>query len=108
LSDGLLETPVKPGLKDWQNNQIRTLADLQSSALKRAEQWLKKAIRLSSSTLNKITWFNSKKSQPELAEGNRSHLSKVPDTQSSLGSRMLLFYMVSRSCPEDDITPPPQ
>jgi len=41
LADGLITNAVKPDLKDWQNNKIRTLADLQSSIEKRAEQWLK-------------------------------------------------------------------
>ncbi len=41
LSNGLIENAVKPGLKDWQNNKIRTLSDLESSMKRQAEQWLK-------------------------------------------------------------------
>ena len=66
LSDGLIENSVKPGLKDWQNNQIRTLADLQSSLEKRAEQWLKSNQAAQLINTKCVTWFNNK-IQPELA-----------------------------------------
>ncbi|NEQ24234.1 MAG: Hsp70 family protein, partial [Microcoleus sp. SIO2G3] len=41
LSDGLIENVFQPGLKNWQKNQIRTLADLESAMKERAEQWVK-------------------------------------------------------------------
>ncbi|MBD2439716.1 Hsp70 family protein [Nostoc sp. FACHB-110] len=74
LADGLIENAVKPGVKDWQQNKIRTLADLEVSMKKRAEQWLKSESPRDSSAsrsgqiINKqcISWFNNK-IQPDLA-----------------------------------------
>ncbi len=66
LADDLIENALKPALKDWQKNQIRTLADLETSMKSRAEQWLK-SDRASSIIKNKCTsWFNNK-IQPDLA-----------------------------------------
>jgi len=66
LADDLIESAVKPGVKDWQKNRIRTLADLETSMKSRAEQWLQ-GDRASSIINNKcISWFNNK-IQPDLA-----------------------------------------
>ncbi|QSJ18983.1 Hsp70 family protein [Nostoc sp. UHCC 0702] len=66
LAEGLLENAVRPGVKDWQKNQIRTLADLEASMRNRAENWLQGD--RSQQIINKqcISWFNSK-IQPDLA-----------------------------------------
>lgn len=66
VSDGLIENAVKPGLEDWQNNRIRTLADLQSSIEMRAKQWLNTQAHPIIKTVC-INWFNSK-IQPDLAQ----------------------------------------
>jgi molecular chaperone DnaK (HSP70) len=66
VSDGLIESAVKPGLKDWQNNRIRTLTDLQSSIEMRAKQWLNTQAHQIIKTVC-IKWFNSK-IQPDLAQ----------------------------------------
>jgi len=66
LAKGLIENAVKPGLKDWQNNQIRTLEALENSLEKRAEQWLKSKQAQQIINFNCVNWFNSK-IQPELA-----------------------------------------
>ena len=66
VSDGLIENAVKPGLKDWQNNRIRTLADLQSSIETLAKQWLKSNQANQTIKTICVTWFNSK-IQPDLA-----------------------------------------
>ncbi len=67
VSDGLIENAVKPGLKDWQNNRIRTLTDLQSSIELLAKQWLKSAQAQQLIKTICVTWFNSK-IQPDLSE----------------------------------------
>ncbi|BAZ50028.1 hypothetical protein NIES4103_26420 [Nostoc sp. NIES-4103] len=66
LADGLLENAVRPGVKDWQKNKIRTLADLETSMKSRAENWL--VGDRSQQIINKqcISWFNHK-IQPDLA-----------------------------------------
>ena len=66
VSDGIIENAVKPGLQDWQNNRIRTLADLQNSIEIQAKQWLKS--NQAQQTIKNICvkWFNSK-IQPDLA-----------------------------------------
>jgi len=65
LSESLIENAVKPSLKDWQKNKIRTLGDLESSMKSGAEQWLK-SDRAQQIIKNKsVTWFNSK-IQPDL------------------------------------------
>lgn len=67
LSESLIENAVKPSLKDWQKNKIRTLGDLESSMKSGAEQWLK-SDRAQQIIKNKsVTWFNSK-IQPDLAQ----------------------------------------
>ncbi|MBN3891125.1 MAG: hypothetical protein HWQ43_18905 [Nostoc sp. JL31] len=74
LADGLIVNAVKPGLKDWQKNKIRTLADLETSLIGRAEQWLKsdasgnvsdeRAVQIINH--QSASWF-SNKIQPDLA-----------------------------------------
>lgn len=66
LADGLIENAVRPGVKDWQKNRVRTLADLETSMKSRAEEWLKSD--RSQQIINKqcISWFNNK-IQPDLA-----------------------------------------
>ncbi|MBF2006672.1 MAG: Hsp70 family protein [Chlorogloeopsis fritschii C42_A2020_084] len=66
LADSLLENAVKPGLKDWQKNQIRTLAELETSMKHRAEQWFKSANAQQIINNQCISWFNNK-IQPNLA-----------------------------------------
>lgn len=66
LSQGLIENAVKPCLKDWRNNKIRTLENLQSEIEKRAEQWLKSSTAKQIINAKCVTWFNNK-IQPELA-----------------------------------------
>jgi len=66
LTHGLLENAVKPSLRDWQKNQIKTLADLESSIENRAEQWLKSDRARQIINAKCIAWFNSKL-QPDLA-----------------------------------------
>jgi len=60
LSDGLIESVIKPGLKDWQNNRIRTLADLQNSIETEAKQWLKSSQAQQTIKTICVKWFNSK------------------------------------------------
>lgn len=67
LSDALIEYAVKPTLKDWQKNQIRTLADLESAMKNRAEEWLKSTSAQQVIKAQSVTWFN-RKIQPELAQ----------------------------------------
>lgn len=67
LSEGLIENAVKPTLKDWQKNKIRTLADLESSMKKQAEQWIKGEQSRQIIKDKSVTWFNSK-IQPDLAQ----------------------------------------
>ncbi|MCL1467285.1 Hsp70 family protein [Argonema galeatum] len=66
LSDGLIENAIKPGLKDWQNNKVRTLADLETAMKKRAESWLKSDRAKLLINNQCLSWFNSK-IQPDLA-----------------------------------------
>ncbi|HEY9667246.1 MAG TPA: hypothetical protein V6C91_10605, partial [Coleofasciculaceae cyanobacterium] len=66
LSEGLIENALKPSLKDWQKNKIRTLADLESSMKNRAEQWIRSDRSRQIVNTQCATWFNSK-IQPELA-----------------------------------------
>ncbi|QMS91905.1 Hsp70 family protein [Nostoc edaphicum CCNP1411] len=66
LTDGLIINAVKPGLKDWQKNKIRTLADLETSLFSRAEQWLKSDIAMQIINYQCAYWF-SNKIQPDLA-----------------------------------------
>lgn len=66
LTDGLIVNAVKPGLKDWQKNKIRTLADLETSLIGRAEQWLKSDRAVQIINHQSASWF-SNKIQPDLA-----------------------------------------
>jgi molecular chaperone DnaK (HSP70) len=91
LAEGLIENAVKPALKDWQNNKIRTLADLETSMKSWAEQWLKSdslqdngASRAQQIIKNKsVTWFNSK-IQPDLAQETDPICRKFQIPRSSL------------------------
>jgi len=83
LSHGLIENAVKPGLKDWQNNQIRTLADLESSIERRAEQWLKSNQAQQIINTKCVNWFNSKL-QPKLAAETDPICQKFQISKSSL------------------------
>jgi molecular chaperone DnaK (HSP70) len=67
LSDALIENAVKPSLKDWRNNKIRTLADLESRIKARAEEWIKSDRSRQIIKNQSVTWFNSK-IQPDLAQ----------------------------------------
>ncbi|MBG1243242.1 Hsp70 family protein [Nostoc sp. NZL] len=66
LTDSLIINAVKPGLKDWQKNKIRTLADLETSLISRAEQWLKSDLAVQIINHQCASWF-SNKIQPDLA-----------------------------------------
>jgi molecular chaperone DnaK (HSP70) len=74
LAEGLIENAVRPGVKDWQKNKIRTLADLEVSMKSRAEEWLTgesprdSSVSRSGQIINKkcVSWFNHK-IQPDLA-----------------------------------------
>ncbi|MBN3926504.1 Hsp70 family protein [Nostoc sp. NMS4] len=66
LADGLIVNAVKPGLKDWQKNKIRTLADLETALIGRAEQWLKSERAVQIINHQCASWFNNK-IQPDLA-----------------------------------------
>jgi molecular chaperone DnaK (HSP70) len=83
LSQSLLENVVKPTLKDWQKNQIRTLADLESSMKSRAEQWLKSDPARQIINTQCVSWFNSK-IQPDLAEETDPICRKYQIPRSSL------------------------
>jgi len=83
LSESLIENAVKPSLKDWQSNKIRTLGDLESSMKSRAEQWLK-SDRAQQIIKNKsVIWFNSK-IQPDLAQETDPICRKFQIPRSSL------------------------
>ncbi|MBD1907975.1 hypothetical protein NDI37_22365 [Funiculus sociatus GB2-A5] len=66
LSQGLIENVVKPGLKDWRNNKVRTLADLENALKRSAEEWIKSDRARLIIKNQSVTWFNSK-IQPDLA-----------------------------------------
>ena len=83
LSDGLIENAIKPCLKDWQNNKIRTLADLQSSIESRATQWLQSNQAQQTINAQCITWFNSN-IQPDLAAETDPICQKFQISRSSL------------------------
>ena len=83
LTDALLQNAVKPGLKDWQNNKIRTLADLQSSIEKRAEQWLKSDRAQQTINAKCVSWFNNY-IQPDLATETDPICQKFQISKSSL------------------------
>ncbi|MBD2683509.1 MULTISPECIES: Hsp70 family protein [Nostoc] len=66
LAEGLIENAVRLGVKDWQKNQIRTLADLEISMKQRAQKWLQGDIAQQIVNNQCIIWFNQK-IQPDLA-----------------------------------------
>ncbi|MEH2158555.1 Hsp70 family protein [Nostoc sp.] len=66
LTDSLIVNAVKPALKDWQKNKIRTLADLETALIGRAEQWLKSDRAVQIINHQCAYWF-SNKIQPDLA-----------------------------------------
>jgi molecular chaperone DnaK (HSP70) len=67
LSNSLIENTVKPAFKDWRNNKIRTLADLENVMKERAEEWIKSTTTRQIVKNQSVAWFNSK-IQPELAQ----------------------------------------
>jgi molecular chaperone DnaK (HSP70) len=83
LSEGLIESTIKPSLKDWQNNKIRTLADLEDSMKRQAEQWIESPGARQIVNTQCATWFNSK-IQPELAEETDPICQKFQIPRSSL------------------------
>ncbi|MFE1746334.1 Hsp70 family protein [Coleofasciculus sp. H7-2] len=83
LSNGLIENVIKPSLKDWQNNKIRTLSDLEDSMKRQAEQWIESPGARQIVNTQCATWFNSK-IQPELAEETDPICQKFQIPRSSL------------------------
>ncbi|MEH2193440.1 MAG: hypothetical protein V7K98_12490 [Nostoc sp.] len=83
LTDGLIVNAVKPGLKDWQKNKIRTLADLETSLISRAEQWLKSELAVQIINNQCAFWF-SNKIQPDLAAQTDPICQKFQIPRSSL------------------------
>lgn len=83
LADGLIEHTVKVGLKDWQNNKVRTLADLESAMKKLAENWLNSQQAQLVINQKCVSWFNSK-IQPELASQTDPICQKFHVPRSSL------------------------
>ncbi|MBD1898116.1 plasmid segregation protein ParM domain-containing protein [Coleofasciculus sp. FACHB-129] len=83
LSEGLIESTIQPSLKNWQNNKIRTLADLEESMKKQAEQWIESPGARQIVNTQCATWFNSK-IQPELAEETDPICQKFQIPRSSL------------------------
>ncbi|MBZ8182352.1 Hsp70 family protein [Oscillatoria salina] len=83
LSETLIENAIKPSLKDWRNNKIRTLANLETKMKEQAEELIvsdkvRQVIRNQS-----IAWFNSK-IQPELAQETDPICRKYQIPRSSL------------------------
>lgn len=83
LSESLIENAVKPSLKDWQKNKIRTLGDLESSMKSGAEGWLKSDRAQQIIKDKSVTWFNSK-IQPDLAQETDPICRKFQIPRSSL------------------------
>ena len=83
LSEGLIENAIKPSLKDWRNNKIRTLADLEGVMKTQAEQWIKSDRTRQIVNTQCVTWFNSK-IQPELAQQTDPICRKYQIPRSSL------------------------
>ncbi|MBE9128001.1 MULTISPECIES: Hsp70 family protein [unclassified Coleofasciculus] len=83
LSEGLIENAVKPCLKDWRNNKLRTLADLEDKMKKQAEEWIKSHRARQIVKNQSVTWFNSK-IQPELAAETDPICQKYQIPRSSL------------------------
>ena len=83
LASGLIENAIRPGLTDWKNNKVRTLADLESRMKERAEQWLKSEeaqLLINDKCKN---WFNNK-IQPDLAKETDPICRKFQIPRSSL------------------------
>lgn len=83
LSQGLIDKAIKPGLRDWRNNKIRTLADLENVMKKQAEAWIKSDRTRQLVNGQCVTWFNSK-IQPELAQETDPICRKYQIPRSSL------------------------
>lgn len=83
LAIGLIENAIRPGLTDWKNNKVRTLADLEDRMKERAEQWLKG--EESQLLINDKCrhWFNNK-IQPDLAKETDPICRKFQIPRSSL------------------------
>lgn len=83
LALGLIENAIRPGLIDWKDNKVRTLADLESRMKERAEAWLKgeEAQDLINSKCR--NWFNNK-IQPDLAKETDPICRKFQIPRSSL------------------------
>lgn len=83
LSQGLIENAVKPSLKDWRNNKIRTLADLETRMKQQVEEWSQGDFARQIVRNQSVTWFNNK-IQPELAEETDQICQKYQIPRSSL------------------------
>lgn len=83
LCCGLIENAVKPALKDWQNNKIRTLDDLEITMIERVEQWIKSLPTRQIFKEKCLTWLNSK-IIPALAEKTEPICQKYQIPKSSL------------------------
>ena len=80
---GLIENAIRPGLTDWKNNKIRTLADLEDRMKERAEQWLKGEESQDLINSKCRNWFNNK-IQPDLAKETDPICRKFQIPRSSL------------------------
>lgn len=83
LSEGLIEHAIKLSLKDWRNNKIRTLADLESAMKRQAEEWIESDRTRQIIKNQSVTWFNSK-IQPDLAQETDPICRKFQIPRSSL------------------------
>jgi len=83
LAAALSENAIKPGLQDWRNNKLRTLADLESFIEQQAEQWLKSKQAQQIINSRCVTWFNSN-IQPDLARETDPICQKFQISRSSL------------------------
>lgn len=83
LSAGAIANALKPGLQDWRNNRIRTLAELESAIEQRVEQWLKSDRAQQTINQQCVAWFNST-IRPELAAETDPICQKFQIPKSSL------------------------
>ncbi|MEW6493565.1 MAG: hypothetical protein AB1589_13820 [Cyanobacteriota bacterium] len=83
LSESLIENVIKPSLKEWRNNKIRTLSDLENRMKEQAEEWIKSQNARQIVKNQSVTWFNSK-IQPELAQETDPICQKYQIPRSSL------------------------
>ena len=83
LAEGLIENAIKPSLKDWRNNKVRTLFDLENVMKNRAQQWLKSERAKILINSKCLAWFNSK-IQPDLAQETDPICRKFQIPRSSL------------------------